>query len=64
MFHIYGRCLRKLYVTIASRINKGGTVLNTFLIFILFIYLFKEVVEYVVEYLNLRHMKKAVFPFP
>jgi len=64
MFHIYGRCLRKLYVTIASRINKGGTVLNTFLILILFIYLFKEVVEYVVEYLNLRHMKKAGLSIP
>ena len=64
MFHIYGRCLRKLYVTIASRLNQGGAVLNTYLILILFIYLFKEGVEYVVEYLNLRHMKKAGLSVP
>jgi len=64
MFHIYGRCLRKLYVTIASRLNQGGAVLNTYLILILFIYLFKEGVEYVVEYLNLRHMKEAGLSVP
>lgn len=38
--------------------------MNTYLILILFMYLFKEGVGYVVEYLNLRHMKRAGLSVP
>ncbi|MCL4490415.1 MAG: M48 family metallopeptidase [Nitrospirae bacterium] len=43
---------------------QGEVVLNTYLIIILCLYILKEAFEYLVRYLNLKHMKKAGAAIP